>query len=75
METQFSSECLAKGYDCPKIKKEIDAVLELNSQDRQQLGISSTKTQKNEVRRMERQRLKSVRHLDQDKIDRLLNEE
>lgn len=71
---QPSKECLSKGYQCKLIKNIIDAVLELNAQDRQNLGVSSTKAEKNEVKRMEKQRLKSVRHLDKDKIDRLLKD-
>ena len=55
-----------------QVKKEIDEVLRLNAADRTNLGVNSTKTERNEVKRIERARLKSVRHLDIAKIDRLL---
>lgn len=72
---EISKECIAKGYyGCDAIKKEIDAVLHQNAIDRQNLGVSSTKKQKEEVALAERKRLRAVRHLDPDKIDRLIKE-
>lgn len=54
------------------IRQEIDRVLHLNAIDRTTLGVSSTKEEKDYVKMVERQRLLSVRHLDREKIDRLL---
>lgn len=54
------------------IRQEIDRVLHLNAIDRTNLGVSSTKEEKDYVKMVERQRLLSVRHLDKEKIDRLL---
>lgn len=56
-------------------KLQIDDVLRLNAMDRANLGINSTNTEKNEAKRMERQRLKSVRHLNPNLIDFLLKED
>ena len=73
---EIDNECIKKGYaSCVLIKKAIDDVLHQNAIDRANLGVSSTKAQRNEVKKLEKQRLKALRHLDQEKIDRLLNEE
>lgn len=58
-----------------EMKEQIDAVLKLNAMDRANLGLSSTKAEKAEVIKMERQRLKSVRHLNPKLIDFLLKED
>jgi hypothetical protein len=74
MKTEPDKQCISFGYaQCKCIKKAIDDVLEANAQDRMQLGISSTKAEINAVKKAEIARLKSVRHLDKEKIDRLLD--
>ena len=74
MKEKIDDKCLKEGYHrCRLIKEQIDAVLRLNSNDRTELGVSSTKEEKEQSRLMEIQRLKSVRHLDEDFIDKLLN--
>ena len=76
MKTEIDKKCLEEGYyRCRLIKEQIDSILWLNSNDRANLGQNSTKEEKRQVKLMEIQRLKSVRHLDKDFIDKLLNTE
>lgn len=73
MKKTINEECLSFGYNkCLLIKNKIDEILELNSIDRTNTGLTTSKEEKEQVKLMERQRLLSVRHLDPAKIDRLL---
>ena len=76
MKEKIDNKCLEQGYHkCRLIREQIDEVLRLNAKDRTEIGIDSSKQDKKQARLMEIQRLKSVRHLDKDFIDKLLNTE
>lgn len=54
--------------------KEIDEVLERNAKMFQQLGIDSTKAEKQAAKVQERKNLRSVRHYAPELVDRLIND-
>lgn len=69
-------KCISFGYTkCKCIKNAIDDVLRVNSVERTKLGVSSTKAEISAVKKAEIARLKGVRHLDKEMIDRLLDED
>ena len=59
-------------YADMKAQQEIDRVLQENAMLFQNLGVDSTKTERNEAKAQEKRNLKAIKHLDPDKIDRLL---
>jgi hypothetical protein len=58
----------------PKVKVVIDCVLRRNAKMFTELGIDSTREEYSKACALEKERLRRIRDLDPDKIDRLLTE-
>ena len=58
----------------PEHKKIIDCVLHQNAQLFQNLGIDSSKTEYEKAKIAERQKLRRIRDIDPEKIDRLIKD-
>lgn len=59
-------------HDNKEVRRQIDFVLHKNAILFQNLGIESSKTEKETARLEERKNLREVKHLDPDFIERLL---
>lgn len=61
-------------HDNPEHKKIIDCVLKQNAELFQNLGTDSPRTDYEKAKVSERQKLRKIQHLDEDKIGRLIKD-
>ena len=61
-------------HDNPEHKKIIDCVLKQNAELFQNLGTDSLRTDYEKAKVSERQKLRKIQHLDEDKIGRLIKD-
>lgn len=61
-------------HDNPEHKKIIDCVLKQNAELFQNLGTDSSRTEYEKAKISERQKLRKIQHLDEEKIGRLIKD-
>jgi len=61
-------------HDNPEHKKIIDCVLKQNAELFQNLGTDSSRTEYEKAKVSERQKLRKIQHLDEEKIGRLIKD-
>jgi hypothetical protein len=61
-------------HDNPEHKKIIDCVLKQNAELFQKLGTDSPRTEYEKAKVSERQKLRKIQHLDEEKIGRLIKD-
>ncbi len=61
-------------HDNPEHKKIIDCVLKQNAELFQNLGTDSPRTEYEKAKASERQKLRKIQHLDEEKIGRLIKD-
>lgn len=61
-------------HDNPEHKKIIDCVLKQNAELFQNLGTDSSRTEYEKAKISERQKLRKIQHLDEEKIARLIKD-
>ncbi len=61
-------------HDNPEHKKIIDCVLKQNAELFQNLGTDSPRTEYEKAKVSERQKLRKIQHLDEEKIGRLIKD-